>query len=85
MPMADDATIGHVLWGRTDYPFGGPDDFARKLYRAASRWSRCVAKRIRLCELCDRIARPGDWTCQHCDDALERIRANHESEDDSSL
>ena len=75
IPLADDATISHVLWARTAYPFCGPEDFARKLYRAASRWARACAKRTRLCELCDRIARPGAWDCQECADALERNRA----------
>lgn len=79
MPMADDATIGHILWGRTAYPFCGPEDFARKLFKAASAWSRATAKRIRLCELCHRVARPGQWDCQHCHDALERIRAEDHS------
>lgn len=73
IPDADEDTIGHVLWARTAYPFSGPDDFARKLYRAASRWARAATNGVRLCEMCDRIAEQNRWTCAVCREGLDRV------------
>ena len=80
IPDADEVLVSHILWGRTAYPFCGPEDFARKLYRAASRWRRAAAHKLRLCELCDNVALHGDWTCVDCNAAMERNRREHESQ-----
>lgn len=78
IPDATDEVASHILWGRTAYPFCGPDDFARTLYRAASGWRRACDHKLRLCDLCNRVAAPESWTCTSCDEGLARCRADHE-------
>ena len=68
-PDADDALCDHIVWDRTPFPFKRLS--ARDFYRAASRFKRCKAKGIRLCDLCDNIAVYG-WNCQACNDALRQ-------------
>jgi hypothetical protein len=73
IPDASDQLCDFILWDRTYFPLGAvtPKD----LYRAAARWRRAAERGIVLCELCDRIAVTGRWTCKRCEDALARARA----------
>jgi hypothetical protein len=72
IPDADDATVTHILWGRTPFPCAQVT--AKELYRAASSWNRACAKKIRLCDFCWRIAEPGKWECRVCREGLDRCR-----------
>ena len=77
IPEASDSVVSHVLWGRTPFPFGTVT--TKDLYRAASGWRRACDNGKRLCDLCHRVAVDG-WTCQTCNDALERIRKERDED-----
>jgi hypothetical protein len=66
IPGASDSLIGHVIWGRTAYPF--KQVTPRELYRAASRLRRAEANGIQLCDWCDNKA--VENICESCSKAL---------------
>ena len=68
IPNADEATLDHVLWGRTPFPMGKVT--ARSLYKAASAFRRACEHGVQLCDFCDRPAVKGCWTCERCAAAL---------------
>lgn len=78
IPDADESLIGHIIWGRTPYPFMKLT--ARDFYKAASRFKRAGEHGIRLCDFCDNIAVDG-WNCQSCNDALARARSPEVTDD----
>lgn len=67
IPDADDATVEHVIWGRSPWPFVRPA--AQHLYKAASGFKRATDKGIRLCDHCEAPAAANDWECRKCYDA----------------
>lgn len=71
LPGADDATVDYVLWNRTPFPF---DTDPKMLFKKARSYARACANGRQQCELCDNLARPGEWECQRCADALESVR-----------
>lgn len=77
IPDASDELCGHIIWGRTPYPFMKLT--ARDFYRAASRFKRAGDHGIRLCDFCDNVAIDG-WNCQPCNDALAHARSPQGSE-----
>ena len=77
IPDAGEDVVSHILWGRTPFPCGPIT--AQSLYRAASSWRRACDNGLRLCELCHRVA-VDNWTCQNCEDALERIRRERDED-----
>lgn len=79
IPGASDATVDHVLWGRTPYPFKPLT--ARDIYRAASRCRRAGEHGLTLCDHCNRIAETGKWECKGCREGLESL--NTDSSDTS--
>ena len=72
IPDATDEACEWILWERTPYPMGAID--ARSVYKAASRMQRAANHKLRLCELCDRVAEPGKWICHRCEDFLTKAR-----------
>ena len=69
-PAADEEWADYILWSRTPFPCGKVTP--RDLYRAASAQTRADAQGLRLCDMCEAIAAPGDWTCRKCEAALRR-------------
>jgi hypothetical protein len=71
IPNATDETVEFVVWCRTPWPCVGIGP--RDIYRAARRWQRAHQHGIKLCEMCDRIAKDNDL-CDSCAAALYRAR-----------
>ena len=65
IPGADESLCDHILWERTPFPCGPVS--ARKLYRAASRFRRANANKIRLCDHCENKAQSGKYMCSRCE------------------
>jgi hypothetical protein len=74
IPNASDATVEHVLWGRTAFPFEAWANPARVVYKAADRFRRASEKGIELCDFCNRIAVHRSL-CEQCHRALHREAA----------
>lgn len=70
IPDATDTLCNYILWERTCYPVGTVTP--QTLYRAAARYRRGAVKGLILCELCDRLARPGWHVCPRCEQAMGR-------------
>lgn len=70
-PGANAEDLEYVLWERTPYPMGKVS--ARSLYKAASGFRRACDHGLRLCELCDRLAAHGRWTCERCQSSLSAL------------
>lgn len=68
IPGASDELCEFIVWERTPAPVGAIT--ARSLYKAADRFRRAEDNGIRLCEMCDRIARDGHYLCAECKRAL---------------
>ena len=68
IPNASDATIEHILWGRTCYPVGPITP--KSVYKAASQWKRACDNDIMLCDWCDQKAEGGKWMCSKCSEVL---------------
>jgi len=68
IPNADDELCEYIMWTRTSYPF---DTITPKvLFSAARRFKRASDNKIKLCELCDRIADFDNCVCAKCHTAL---------------
>ena len=72
IPAADEGLVDHIMWARTPFPCGRVT--AQSIYRAASRWRRAGERGVELCEMCDRLAASGSYTCAVCTAALSRHR-----------
>jgi|KBSMisStaDraftv2_1062788.scaffolds.fasta_scaffold308963_2 hypothetical protein len=70
LPGADDATVEHVLWGRTHFPFGPMTP--QYLFKKADGFRRAEKNGRRLCDFCHRLAVDG-WNCRQCKDALRAV------------
>ena len=71
IPGCSDETAAYVLWNRTPFPF---DAEPKMLFKKARGYARACASGRQQCELCDNLARPGEWECQSCYDALTSHR-----------
>lgn len=70
IPNATEEFCEWLIWERTAFPFKPLT--ARELYKTASRVKRAKESQIRLCDLCDRIAEPGEYLCCNCKEVLKQ-------------
>lgn len=70
IPDASDSLCEYIVWGRTPFPFIGPPEIVKLIYRAARRYLRAEANNIVLCELCSNKAFDGEDLCFNCDQVL---------------
>jgi len=68
LPDAPGWLVNDVIWSRTPFPIGKVT--ARQFWKAANGLRRAQEHGLVLCEMCHRVAVPGDYLCGRCRDAM---------------